>query len=126
MASKPGSFLASGEGLDRFTACKASYLAAGFLKESDRYILWGFGGTGQTLRRAFAALGKHPSHIVEVKPGRIGKRIHGAAVIRPDALPSVEARPIVVSVAHEGPRAEIRGILTSMGFVEREHFVCAA
>ena len=109
-----------------FVACKAHYLAAGFLARGDRYLLWGFGATGQALHRALAALGKQPSHIVEVKPGRIGKRIHGAPVIRPEALASIERRPLVVSVAHAGPRAEIRGILAGFGFLERRDFVCAA
>jgi len=113
-------------GHERFAACKAHYLAAGFLAGADRYVLWGFGATGQALRRALAALGTHPSHIVDVHPGRVGKRIHGAPVIRPEALPGVERRPIVVSVAHAGPRAEVRGILDGMGFVERRDYVCAA
>ncbi|RPJ70734.1 MAG: glycosyltransferase family 2 protein [Acidobacteria bacterium] len=113
-------------GRAQFTACKAHYLAAGFLSGADDYILWGFGETGQALRRALASHGKHPSLIVEVKPSRVGKRIHGAPVIRPEALGDAARRPLVVSVAHAGPRAEIRGILTSMGFVEGLDFVCAA
>lgn len=112
--------------MSRFTACKAHFLAAGFLSASARYILWGYGGTGRALRRALAALGRHPSHIVEVKPSRLGERIHGAAVIPPERLSGVPAAPIVVSVAREGPRAEIRAALASMGFVERRDFVCAA
>jgi len=110
----------------RFTACKAHYLVAGFLSGGDDYILWGFGETGQALRRALAAHGKNPSLIVEVNPSRIGKTIHGARVIRPEALPGELRRPLVVSVAHAGPRAEIRGILGGMGFVERTDYVCAA
>jgi hypothetical protein len=113
-------------GRAQFTACKAHYLAAGFLSGGDHYILWGFGETGQALRRALAARGKHPSLIVEVKPSRIGKAIHGAPVIRPEALSGAPRWPIVVSVAHGGPRAEIRSILGGMGFVERTDYVCAA
>ncbi len=109
-----------------FTACKAHYLAAKFLAGGDRYLLWGYGGTGQALYRALAALGKQPSHIVEVKPGRIGKRIHGAMVIRPEALATIEPARLVVSVAHAGPRAEIRGILASLGWIEGRDFLCAA
>ncbi len=109
-----------------FTACKAHYLAAGFLAGGERYVLWGYGGTGQALYRALAALGKRPSNIVEVKPGRIGKRIHGAMVIRPEALPAIERARLVVSVAHAGPRAEIRGILATLGWVEGRDFRCAA
>ena len=113
-------------GLSRFTACKAHYLAAGFLSQSDRYILCGYGATGSALRRALAALGKHPSHIVELKPTRLGKRIHGAPVIPYRDLPEVAGPPIVVSVAREGPRAEARATLAALGFTDGRDFVCAA
>jgi hypothetical protein len=110
----------------RFTACKAHYLAHGLLSSSDSYVLWGYGSTGRALRRALAAHGKRPSHIVEIKASRIGRRIHDALVIAPAALPGAAAAPIVVSVARAGPRAEIRAALAAMGFVERRDYVCAA
>jgi glycosyltransferase involved in cell wall biosynthesis len=112
--------------LPQFTACKAHYLAKGFLSGVDRYVLWGYGGTGRALRRALAVHGKTPSHVVEVKPSRIGNRIHGAPVIPVVALRELAPRRIVVSVARAGPRAEIRGALAAMGFVDGVHFVCAA
>jgi glycosyltransferase involved in cell wall biosynthesis len=111
--------------LDRFTACKAHYLSTGLLARQDRYVLWGYGGTGRSLRRALAALGRIPSHIVEVKATQIGQQIHGAPVIRPDALRLLNG-PIVVSVARQNPRTEIRTALDAMGFVEGEDYVCAA
>jgi hypothetical protein len=58
--------------------------------------------------------------------GRIGQRIHGAEVIPPKALMRVPQRPIVVSVAGEGARSQIRGALSEMGFHEQADFVCAA
>jgi len=111
---------------ERFTACKAFHLARGFLARTDRYVLWGYGDTGRLLRRALLDHGRQPSHIVEVKPTRIGQRIHGAPVIAPDALTTLRDRPIVVSVAHQGPRTEIRQALSNMGFVELRDYVCAA
>src|SRR5262249_36684296 len=51
---------------ERIVACKAAYLADGFLAGGDAYVLWGHGGTGRALRRALAAHGKHPIHVVEV------------------------------------------------------------
>lgn len=112
--------------LPRFTDCRAHYLAAGFLADVDRYVLWGYGRTGRELRRALAELGKTPSHIVEVMPTRIGNTIHGAPVVAIDALPALAPRPIVVSVARAGPRAEIRAALAAMGFVDGIDYVCAA
>lgn len=110
----------------RFTACKAHFLASGFLHDTERYGLWGYGGTGRALRRALSSLGKHPAFIVEVKPSRVGERIHGAPVVPPDALRTLERRPLVVSVAFAGPRVEIRAALTAMGFAEGRDYVCAA
>lgn len=112
--------------LPRFTACKAFFLAADFLAQTATYILWGYGGTGKALRRALLAHGKTPSHIVDVHPGRLGKHIHGAPVIPPEALPRVPRRPLVVSVAGAQARQEIRQALDKLGFVELRDFVCAA
>jgi hypothetical protein len=111
--------------VERFTACKAHFLAASFLT-APNYVLWGYGSTGRTLHRALAALGKTPSHIVEVKRSRLGQRIHGARVVSPEAMPSLRGQPLVVSVAREGPRTQIRAALSAMGFVEMRDYVCAA
>lgn len=112
--------------IDAFVRCKAAHLAAGFLAGDDRYVLWGFGGTGKALRRELAAVGRTPSHIVELHPRRIGERIHGAPVIAPADLAGVPRRPLVVSVAGAGPRAEIRAWLGGNGYCEGRDFVCAA
>ena len=112
--------------LDRFTACKAAFLAGTFLAAGDRYILWGYGSTGRTLRRALLGHDKTPSHIVELHPGRLGKCIHGALVVPPPELPGLPARPVIASVAGERARRDIRHVLTGMGFVDGRDFVCAA
>ncbi len=113
-------------GLARFTACKAAFLAAHFLAAADTYVLWGFGSTGKALRRALLLHGKTPSHIIELHPGRLGRRIHGAPVVPPQALPGLPRRPLIASVAGEQARGEIRDTLGGMGFVESRDFVCAA
>jgi hypothetical protein len=112
--------------VERFTACKAFYLARSFLADAKSYILWGYGATGRLLRRALAAHGKVPSHIVEVKASRIHQRIHGAPVIPIDDLPALRGRRVVVSVARTAPRTEIRDALSRLRFVEGVDFVCAA
>jgi glycosyltransferase involved in cell wall biosynthesis len=111
---------------ERFTACKAHFLATGFLADHSRYVLWGYGGTGRRLRRALAEHGRTPSHIIEVKESRIGQRIHRADVIPATAVATVRGRPIVVSVARAGPRSIVRAALEREGFVEGRDFVCAA
>jgi glycosyltransferase involved in cell wall biosynthesis len=112
--------------LERFTACKAAFLAASFLASTDTYILWGYGATGKTLCHALRLHGKIPSHIVELHPGRLGQTIHGAPVIAPEALICVPRRPVVVSVAGEKARDDIRDAMEAIGFVETHDFVCAA
>jgi glycosyltransferase involved in cell wall biosynthesis len=113
-------------GIDRFTACKAAFLANGYLAASPEYVLWGYGGTGKSLRRALAVRGRTPSHIVEIKPGRLRQVIHGAPVIPISELPALRGQPLVVSVARASPRAEIRAALAAMGFVEGSDYICAA
>ena len=113
-------------GLDRITACKASFLAAGFLAGGERYVLWGYGGTGRALARALRRHGKHPSHVVEVHAGRLGNVIHGAPVVPPAALAELPRGRLVASVAGEAARSEIRAFLAALSWVETRDFVCAA
>jgi glycosyltransferase involved in cell wall biosynthesis len=113
-------------GLDRITACKASFLADGFLAGGERYLLWGYGGTGHALARALRGHRKHPSHVVEVHARRLGNVIHGAPVVPPAALADLPRLPLVASVAGEAARGEIRAFLATLGWIETRDFVCAA
>jgi glycosyltransferase involved in cell wall biosynthesis len=115
--------------LERFTECKAHFLARGFLRHGPSYILWGYGDTGRCLARALARHGKLPHAIIELHPGRIGQRILGAPVLHPAGLAALRQRlplPIVVSVARAGPRREVRGALDALACVELTDYVCAA
>ena len=113
-------------GLARITACKASFLADGFLAGGERYLLWGYGGTGRALARALRGHAKHPSHVIEVHAGRLGNVIHGAPVVPPAALVDLPRLPLVASVAGEAARSEIRAFLATLGWIETRDFVCAA
>jgi glycosyltransferase involved in cell wall biosynthesis len=112
--------------LERFTACKAAFLTLSFLTHTDTYILWGYGDTGKALRRALLVYDKIPSHIIELHPGRLGQRIHGAPVLPPAALAHLPRRPVVVSVAGAAARQQIREVLQRLGLDEMREFVCAA
>ncbi|MDG2308701.1 MAG: glycosyltransferase family 2 protein [Candidatus Binatia bacterium] len=112
--------------IEQFPLLKAAFLRQGFLADRKTYVLWGYGHTGKILRRALIAHDREPSHIVEVHPGRLGQRIHGAPVISPDDLADHPGERIVTSVAGAGPRGEVRAALARMGFVELRDFVCAA
>jgi glycosyltransferase involved in cell wall biosynthesis len=115
--------------IERFTACKAHFLAHGLLGRGDEYVIWGYGDTGRALAGALAVHDKRPRAIIELHPGRLGQRILGAPVLAPSALPALmrERRsPIVASVARPGPRGQVRAALDALGFVELEDYVCAA
>ncbi len=112
--------------VERFTACKAAFLAGGFLAGVERYVLWGYGGTGRSLCRELRRLGKRPEAIVELHPGRLGNRIHGAPVLPPESLRAGLGLPLVVSVAGVEARQKIRLALADMGYRETEDYVCAA
>lgn len=112
--------------IDRFTDCKAGFLASGLLAGTTDYVLWGYGDTGRSLRRALLSHGKRPSHIVELHPGRLGQRIHGAPVVAPDAIRALPGQPVVASVAGSEARGRIRQALDAMGRRETIDYVCAA
>jgi glycosyltransferase involved in cell wall biosynthesis len=111
---------------ERFVACKAHHLARGPLRHDAGYVLWGYGGTGRALRRALVAEGRAPTHILELHPRRLGQRIHGAPVVRPEVLPALPRRPLLVSVAGAFARSQIRRELRRMGYREEIDFFCAA
>ncbi len=123
-------------GLDRFTACKAAFLAQGLLAASPAWVLWGHGDTGRALRSALAAHGRTPAAIVEVHPGRIGQVIGGAPVIAPAQLPGERARlsaagdgsavPVIASVSGAAARGQIRVALDGMGLAETLDYIMAA
>lgn len=109
-----------------FVQCKAEFLARGFLSQTPRYILWGYGDTGKALADALARRAKHPGAILELHPRRLGQLIRGVRVVAPSALPALPRLPLVVSVAGLQARTEIRQALSEMGFRERSDYVCAA
>jgi glycosyltransferase involved in cell wall biosynthesis len=112
--------------IERFTETKAAHLAATFLRDGRDYTLWGHGGTGRALRAALERHGLRPGHIVELHPGRIGQRIHGARVVHVDALDTIPRGRLVVSVSGPANRAVIRAQLDGRGWRESIDYVCAA
>jgi glycosyltransferase involved in cell wall biosynthesis len=110
----------------RFSACKAEFLAKGFLQGSREYLLWGFGRTGRALARELRARDRHPAAIVELDPRKLGQSIHGARVIPPDALQGPGEIPLLASVAGLPARSRIRAHLAARGWREGTHFLCAA
>jgi len=111
---------------ERIVACKAAFLARGLLSRCERYVLWGYGPTARALRRALLRHGRRPAFVVEIHPRRIGERIHGAAVVAPEALPDLPRLPLVAAVAGAEARARIRAHLHALGRRETVDYLCAA
>jgi len=112
--------------VERFVDCKAAHIAKTLLKDDDQYALWGYGATGRALQRALRAHGKRPAVILELHPGRIGNQIAGAPVVHPDLWLTARTHRLVVSVAGEKARSQIREALARAELRERIDFVCAA
>jgi glycosyltransferase involved in cell wall biosynthesis len=112
--------------VEQFTACKAHFLAEGLLRCHSSYLLWGYGRTGRGLARALRDHGRHPAAIVELHPGRLGQRIHGAPVIPPEALGPPAGLPLLASVAGADARAILRRELVRRGWRECVDFAVVA
>ena len=88
--------------------------------------IWGAGERGITLAKALLARGARVERFIDVNPRKLGQRIHGARVVWPDDLLPPGAEHVIAAVGASGARAEIRAFLESRGFVETEHYTCAA
>ena len=88
--------------------------------------MWGYGATGRALRAALAVHGKQMWGLIDLHPGRLGQRIHGAPVVAPAELDRLPRHKLIVSVAGAGARKLIRAQLAARGWTEGRDFVCAA
>jgi glycosyltransferase involved in cell wall biosynthesis len=88
--------------------------------------VWG-AGKGLVLMRALRGRGVAIERLVDLHPRKIGTRIEGIPVVRPDALPPPsDATHLVMAVGAKGARDEIRAFLGGRGWTEGRHFTCAA
>jgi glycosyltransferase involved in cell wall biosynthesis len=113
-------------GIDRFTELRARFLVAGPLERFDSYVLWGYGHTGKSLKRALLRLGRRPRKIIDVHPGRVGQRIEGVPVVGPEDIKPETDCPLLVSVAGDKPRKQIRAALAELKMIETQDYFCCA
>lgn len=109
--------------LERHLDLKADFLARRF--PSTPLTLWGATDTGRALSHRLTARGCRVVRFVELNPRKLGQVIHGVPVIHPDVLPR-DGSHVLSCVAAQGAREEIRAWFAQRGFVELEHFTCAA
>jgi glycosyltransferase involved in cell wall biosynthesis len=108
-----------------FRACKAHFLQQGFLRDTQEVIIAGAGKEGRAWQRQLAQLGIGVSCWLDVDPRKVGRVLHGAKVMRPEAL-KLNCRKILVAIGVRGAREEFRLLADSMGFQEGLDFICVA
>lgn len=103
-----------------FRACKRHYLRATHLAQGRRFFQWGAGEVGKPWLREWG--NGPPEAVVDIRPAKLGKVIHGVPVIPPAQLPPPGAAFIVIAVGTPGAREIIRDQLQRLGHIEGEHF----
>jgi len=108
---------------DAFRACKAHHLARGFLAGETEVTLAGAGLEGRAWRRALAGEGVAVCRWVDVDPRKIGRLLHGAAVVAPDEVAPGTGK-MLITVGTRGARQGLREWATGAGFREGGDFLC--
>ncbi|WP_245591882.1 glycosyltransferase family 2 protein [Cystobacter fuscus] len=111
----------------RFIWVKARYLARSREVAGRPLTVWGTGPGGLMLTRFLLAEGARVTRFIDVHPRKVGTRIHGIPVDRPESLgASPEDTHLIAAVGVRGIRDEIRATLGALGWIEGVHFTCAA
>ena len=105
-----------------FRRCKVDFLLDGLLPADRPLVVWGAGRVGKPFARELVAMGTQPIAMVDLDPRKIGQEIHGAPVIRPEDLASIEAAYVLGAVGSPGAREDIRSVLNAMGRTELEDY----
>jgi glycosyltransferase involved in cell wall biosynthesis len=107
-----------------FRACKRHYLRATHLARYPQYYQWGAGEAGKPWLREWGAT--PPVGVVDIRPSKLGKTIHGVPVIPAEALPPAGEAFVVIAVGTPGARDIIRNQLQQKAYREGEHFTFLA
>jgi glycosyltransferase involved in cell wall biosynthesis len=103
---------------------KASYLARRFA--GTALVPWGATDIGRGLSRRLQAAGVRVAGFVELDPRKVGQRIHGAPVVRPEGLAGLGEVHVLCAVSAKGARDELRTWLGVLGRVEGRDFTVVA
>lgn len=107
---------------DRHARLKARFLAG----RHRRVIIAGAGRTGLELSRLLRARGVEVERFIDVNPKKVGTRIEGVAVVGPLDVGPPRGTHLIAAAGSKGARAEIRRHLAAFGWIEGDHFTCAA
>jgi len=109
-----------------FLALKCRYLAKYAVEPRGGYVLWGCGPVGKALARRLTDYGWRPEAIVEVHPGRIGRKIFGAPVIPVERAVDYSRFVHLGAVGQAGARERMRWEIRRLGLAEGEDFFFTA
>ena len=116
-------------GVEAFYRTKAPYLNR-WLERHNRHhpdvVVWGSGRTSRQRLRYLTELGVRVSAFIDIDPRKIGYRIAGAPVLRPDDLPPPGECFVLSWVSSRGARGEIEEVLRVKGYrIEADYMPCA-
>lgn len=112
--------------LKRHLALKAEYLAPELRARGGRCLIWGAGPTGILLAKHLREREIPVETFIDFHPRKIGQVIHGTPVIHPTEMRGYDGVHLIAAVGAFGGRADIRERLGRLGWIEGEHFTCAA
>lgn len=110
----------------RFRAMKLQALLRGPLAGERPVVLWGAGPIGKGWARALSAAGRRVAAFVEVDPGRIGRRLHGAPVVEASGATAFPGALHLAAVGQPGARERIRGAAHALGLLEGRDLLAVA
>lgn len=113
-------------GPEAFLACKVHHLRRTLLIGRRGAVIWGAGPIGKSAARVLRQAGTEVLAFVEIDPGKLGQRIHGAPVLGIDEALAVEGVLHLLAVGQPGARERMRGLLSGAGSEEPRGFVAIA
>jgi glycosyltransferase involved in cell wall biosynthesis len=111
---------------EAFRRCKVHFLSRTLLGGSRGVVVWGAGPVGKAFARELLVQDGRLRAFVDLDPRKVGQRIHGVRVLRPEEALSLDDAYSVAAVAKAGGREEIRGTLQQAGKKEIRDFVAVA
>ncbi|MDC0262514.1 glycosyltransferase [bacterium] len=104
---------------EAFDHCKKHHLLKGPLRDTRKIILWGVGQTGKPWLTWLLKEGFEIPYAIDVSPKKMGKCIHGVAVISPEQLRRIYDPELFVlaAVGAYGAREKIAGYLKHLGCI---------
>ena len=112
--------------LDAFRRCKVHFLRRTLLAGGRAAVVWGAGPTGKAFARELIGAGTSLAAFVEVDPRKLGKRIHGAAVVPLEQAADFPDALALGAVSGPEGRARVRELAAGLGLVEGKDFVAVA